>query len=373
VFDATVSIKGLAGSASQIIRPGVALLDPAPATFDEMLHGWALQQRARQLKATTVSMRTAVVRRFAEFTNEYPWSWTAADAEAFTTQTHTAAGIAVSTARGHQNALRMFMEYLCDPRYSWSEVCAERFGTRPVQILHEWNSVVHSSPYEGSPGRRPLSYDEVQALFDAADSLAEQIRARGRKGASAAQRDATLLKVMYAYGLRRREAWGLEVEDLRHNPRAPGHGRFGAIFVRWGKSSNGSPPKRRTVLLVPEMDWVVPVLESWLDEVRQGFVEDGEGPLWVTERQTRLSPRSINAAFTNARDAAGLPAELDLHSLRHSYVTHLVEFDYPERFVQDQVGHVFASTTAIYTGVSDEYRNRLLQRSMDRNAPRWEA
>lgn len=36
-----------------------------------------------------------------------------------------------------------------------------------------------------------------------------------------------------------------------------------------------------------------------------------------------------------------------------------MEFDYPERFVQDQVGHAYASTTAIYTGVSDEYRNRL--------------
>ena len=35
--------------------------------------------------------------------------------------------------------------------------------------------------------------------------------------------------------------------------------------------------------------------------------------------------------------------------------------------------YVFASTTAIYTGVSDEYRNRLLQRALDRNADRWEA
>jgi integrase/recombinase XerD len=35
-----------------------------------------------------------------------------------------------------------------------------------------------------------------------------------------------------------------------------------------------------------------------------------------------------------------------------------MEFDYPERFVQDQVGHAYASTTAIYSHVSDEYRNR---------------
>jgi site-specific recombinase XerD len=40
--------------------------------------------------------------------------------------------------------------------------------------------------------------------------------------------------------------------------------------------------------------------------------------------------------------------------------THLIEFGYPERFAQDQAGHSYASTTAIYTGVSDEFRNRLL-------------
>jgi site-specific recombinase XerD len=49
-----------------------------------------------------------------------------------------------------------------------------------------------------------------------------------------------------------------------------------------------------------------------------------------------------------------------LHSLRHSYVTHVTDLDYPERFIQDQVGHRYASTTAIYSHVSDEYRNRLV-------------
>lgn len=45
-----------------------------------------------------------------------------------------------------------------------------------------------------------------------------------------------------------------------------------------------------------------------------------------------------------------------------TYITHLTEFGYPERFVQDQAGHRYGSTTAIYTAVSDEYRNRLLTR-----------
>jgi site-specific recombinase XerD len=81
----------------------------------------------------------------------------------------------------------------------------------------------------------------------------------------------------------------------------------------------------------------------------------------------------LDEAFEAARKAADLPDEIDLHGLRHSYVTHLVEFGYPERFVQDQVGHAYASTTAIYTGVSDEYRNRLMQRVLkERHGDLWE-
>jgi site-specific recombinase XerD len=54
-------------------------------------------------------------------------------------------------------------------------------------------------------------------------------------------------------------------------------------------------------------------------------------------------------------------------------VTHLVEFDYPERFVSLQVGHEYASTTAIYTGISDEYRNRLVKRALKgRHPDLWE-
>lgn len=54
----------------------------------------------------------------------------------------------------------------------------------------------------------------------------------------------------------------------------------------------------------------------------------------------------------------------------HTYITHLIEFGYPERFVQEQVGHSYASTTALYTWVSDEYRNRLLEASLARRMER---
>ena len=104
--------------------------------------------------------------------------------------------------------------------------------------------------------------------------------------------------------------------DLRSNPKLPSYGRFGGVFVRFGKASRGSSPKRRTVLTVPEMDWIVEALESYLGEVRPCFRPGRHPALWVTERCGRLSKRSANEAFTAARDAAGLPQELDLHSLR---------------------------------------------------------
>jgi len=44
-----------------------------------------------------------------------------------------------------------------------------------------------------------------------------------------------------------------------------------------------------------------------------------------------------------------MPANTASAGTRHTYITHLVEFDYPERFVSEQAGHRYASTTAIYT------------------------
>jgi len=62
-----------------------------------------------------------------------------------------------------------------------------------------------------------------------------------------------------------------------------------------------------------------------------------------------------------------LPRELGgPHALRHSYVTHLLEDGWDPLFVQQQVGHAWASTTAIYTGVSSGFKNQMLRASLDR-------
>jgi site-specific recombinase XerD len=366
---------GLTGSAGLMLVDGVSYLDPETSIFEAMLSGWDRQQSVRGVKPPVINSRVALVRRLARVSNQYPWQWTAGEVEAFL------AGLiarrrplAMSTLRGYECVLRLFLGYVTDPRYGWPMVCDQRFGAAPQMVLHEFNSIRHVADVESRPGRRPLSYDEVQALFDAADGLVEQIRARGRKGGISALRNAVVLKVVYAFGLRRREAWGLDLPDLRTNPHVPRFAQCGGLFVRWGKSSNGSPPKPRTVLLIPEMDWILDPLQQWLTEIRVMLPYDNQSALFVTERGTRLAPRGINEAFDMARSAAGLDSELDLHCLRHSYVTHLVEFGYPPRFVQEQVGHRHASTTAIYTGVSDDYRNRLMQKAVASWAPElWES
>jgi integrase len=366
----------LPGSAHLELVDGVVHLDPKPALLEAMLGGWVRQQQARFLKGPTIEPRVQLVRRLVEFTNAYPWEWQPADGEAFIAHLRSPGRtrpIGMSTGRGYETTLALFMTFLTDRRYGWAEQCLERFGQAPQQVFHEDNRVAHTAEYEGQPGRRPLTYDEVQALFDAVDGRVEQARARGRKGALTALRDAALLKTFYAYGLRRAEARMLDLPDLRRNPKIPQFRRFGGLYIRYGKSSKGSPPKRRTVLTVVEMDWIVDVLDHWLTEVRPALLPGKNPALFVTERASRLSLDRLNAAFVQARDDAGLPPELDLHSLRHSYITHLVEFDYPEKFISLQVGHAYASTTAIYTAVSDEYRNRLVQRSLkDRYPDLWE-
>ena len=86
--------------------------------------------------------------------------------------------------------------------------------------------------------------------------------------------------------------------------------------------------------------------------------------LWVTERCGRIKPVEINARFVAYRDALRLPQVLTLHSLRHSYVTHLTEDGIDRRFIQVQVGHECDSSTAIYTHVSDDFMNSALRAAL---------
>ena len=333
--------------------PGVEL-----ALFDAMLAGWQRQQQSRRLSAEFVRRRERVVRRFAVFTGGWPWCWTPGQMEAWVA----AGGWAHSTVRLYQGSLGCFLEYACDPRYGWAEECQARVGARPAQLCHEDNTAVHVADYEGRPERRPLSRIELQALFDVADDRVGQAARGGRKGWLTAFRDATLFKVIYGWGLRRTETSKLDVADFGRNPAAPEFGRFGMLNVRYGKAKKGQPPRRRNVAAV--MGWAVEAVADYAENVRPRFGCQDHPALWVTERGGRVKPAEINARFVAYREALGLPAALVVHSLRHSYVSHLTEDGVDRRFIQVNVGHEADSSTAVYTHVSSDFMNTALHKAL---------
>jgi integrase/recombinase XerC len=111
-------------------------------------------------------------------------------------------------------------------------------------------------------------------------------------------------------------------------------------------------------------DWSVEVIEQYVEEVRPHYGLDRHPALFVTERGGRVAAGELTERFAEYRDAAGLPRELSPHALRHSYVTHLIEDGWDELFVRMQVGHRHASTTALYTGVSGDYKNEVMRRAL---------
>jgi integrase/recombinase XerC len=348
------------GALALVAADGAVPVSPGSALLEEMLAGWRNQQLARRLTARLIGERERVVRQFAGFTGCWPWQWTAAQAGEWLAS----GGWAHSTVRSYQGALALFLDYACDPRYGWVSECEQRAGTVPVQVFHERTTAVHVSEHEGRPERRPLTRGELQAFFDAADDHVERASRSRRKGWLASFRDATLFKVIYGWGLRRREAAMLDVADFAPNPAAPELGNLGACHVRFGKAMRGSPPRRRAVATV--MPWTAEALAQYLEDVRPRSGSPSHPALWLTERGGRISPRAVDERFASWRGAAGLPAELSVHCLRHSYVSHLIEDGADPLFVQQQVGHSWASTTATYTTVGQDARNRMLRSALAR-------
>jgi len=362
--------RGLIGTArderaraalAMVFGEGVRPLRMTEAVFDALLVGWARQQSARHLSEGTKRRGAALVTRFQAETGSWPWQWTALRVDEWLEDLACPPKRrSVSTLRSYQATLRTFLDYLTDERYPWVAICEVEFGVRPVQVIDARNAIAHNVEYEGRPGRRPLSREELVMFFDHCDARVSDRRARGRKGALAAFRDAALFKTIYAFGLRRQEAARLEVHDFSENAHRPSFGRYGSLSVRYGKASRGSAPKRRNVLTV--FDWSVEVIEQYIEEVRPLYKPEDRSGLWLTERGGRISSEQVTERFGEYRDELGLPGELSPHALRHSYVTHLIEDGWDELFVRMQVGHRYASTTALYTGVSGDYKNEAMSR-----------
>ncbi|ALU38924.1 integrase [Kocuria flava] len=348
-----------------LVDHSVGLLRAEDRVFEAMLDGWRAQQLARGLTATFILSSCRLVVRFQEHSNEYPWRWSAHHLDEFLADRRSRERpVTLATLRANAGAIRMFCAYLTDPRYGWAGLCEQVFGDVPTQVVFEWNAPRHRTDDAVPPARRSLTKEELQRFFDTVVDVVDAEFAKGSKRWLPALRDSIAFKVAYAYGLRRRELAMLEHVDFGPNPHVPAYQGFGAVQVRWAKGVAGSGPRRRTVLTVPEFDWVVDLLQFWLSPAgRQRFATaDRSNLMWPSERSGAAVVRTFDRSFQQIRQLAGLPEKLSLHALRHSYVTHLIEAGYDPLFIQQQVGHSYSSTTALYTSVSADFKHKTVQK-----------
>ncbi len=201
---------------------------------------------------------------------------------------------------------------------AWStfnrSVAALRFFFK-VTLQRKWN--VARIPYQREGRKLPqvLSAGEVVRLLNA-------VRPHKHRA---------LLTTVYAGGLRIREVVRLRVDHIDRERQT--------IRVVQGKRR-----KDRYVMLAPALAAVLDAYEA------------AEAPVhWLFPGQPRtrhISPQAVRIFFRQARTAAGLRAGVSVHTLRHSFATHLLEAGANIRLVQQLLGHASLRSTAIYCHVA---------------------
>jgi integrase/recombinase XerC len=144
-------------------------------------------------------------------------------------------------------------------------------------------------------------------------------------------RDQAMIELFYSAGLRLAELHGLDL---------PLGGRFPDELRVLGKG--------RKERIVPVGAKARSALDAWLAQRGESAAPD-EPALFVGRDGRRLGQRSIQLRLAAWAQAAGLPAHLHPHKLRHSFATHLLESSGELRAVQELLGHASLSTTQIYT------------------------
>ena len=220
--------------------------------------------------------------------------------------------------------VRAFQVHLVALGISWpalnQTVCALRFFYG-VTLGHA--EIPERIPYAREPRKLPvvLSADEVVRFLEAVASLKTR----------------AALTTAYSAGLRASEAVALKVGDVDS-------GRM-VIRVEHGKGG-----KDRYVMLSAQL---LGILRTYWRLARPQH--------WLFPGRDETKPIDVQVlhAACPARAAAGLAKRVTVHTLRHSFATHLLESGTDIRIIQVLLGHANLSSTARYTRVS----NRLIRRT----------
>lgn len=261
------------------------------------------------------------------------------------------------TLRAYRTDLQEFLEFAQGAGVGWERVDTHQvrsylhglYGRRkPATIarklaalrsFYRWavaSERLKKSPCEGvrspkNPKRTPqvLEAEEVSRMLERT--------ARGGENDAFRLRDAALLEILYAGGLRVSELVGLNELDVDHDARV--------LRVR------GKGRKER---IVPVGVPAIEALNNYL-AVRAGFGPDAHEPaLFLNRFGRRLSDRSVRTVLSRRHFDAGGWDSVHPHALRHSAATHLLDAGAELRHIQEYLGHESLATTQRYTQVSLE-------------------
>ena len=218
-------------------------------------------------------------------------------------------GLARNTIARRLAAWRSFYKYLCREDYL------------------EQNHLVGVATPKGDK-KLPLFLipDQLKLLLEAPDC-----------STPLGQRDAALLEILYAAGIRVSEVVYLDLDDLDLS---------NGMLKVLGKGS-----KER---LVPFGSYAVDAVELYIKDGRQKLIKDvavsGQA-VFLNKFGNRLSDRGIRKIIDKYIEV-GLKSGISPHTFRHTFATHLLDNGADLRSVQELLGHARLSTTQIYTHVS---------------------
>lgn len=162
-------------------------------------------------------------------------------------------------------------------------------------------------------------------------------------------RDRALLETLYSAGLRVSELTGLNLDDLDFD---------GALATVRGKGR-----KERLALLGPQ---ALSALRSWLESRPTVVGHRVQPAVFLNQRGTRLTSRSVGRLLEKYLTQAGLDRRTSPHTLRHSFATHLLDAGADIRSVQELLGHRSLTTTQIYTHVTTQRLQETYQKAHPR-------
>lgn len=216
-----------------------------------------------------------------------------------------------ATLHNHAAALRGFFKYLVRRRGLKADPCTGLVLPKLGKTLPKF-----------------LTQKQALALLEAPEAC----RKAGEISAFEADRDRLALEILYGGGLRISEACALTYGKL---DRASGVARI-----------LGKGRKER---LCPLGAGALQALEKFV--AAHAVATSPTSPVLLGDDRRAISPRFVQLRLKKYLAAAGLPADITPHKLRHSFATHLLDRGADLRTVQELLGHASLSTTQIYTHV----------------------